>query len=157
MLVDRIASSESLLRRVVAESANSAAPLWVNRGELLAKRQLWTESAAAFGEAVRLLPENLNYRHLQILALVAAGDHTGLRRTQTNLLDRFRMTTDPGTANFVAWYSAMAAGEEPDLSEAVRLAELAVNKAASGTSGASLLNTLGAVLCAGGHRSCEPS
>ncbi len=98
-LLDTISSSESLFRRVVAESADSAAPLWANRGESLAKRQLWTEAAAAFGEAVRLRPENLNLPPSQILPLLAAGDHAGLRRTRTDMLDPFRMTTDPMVAN----------------------------------------------------------
>src|SRR5262249_27810898 len=74
-LVDTIDSSESILRRVAAESAGSAAPLWAKRGESLAKRQLWTEAAAAFGEAVRLQPEDFIYRYDQIKALQAAGDH----------------------------------------------------------------------------------
>ena len=103
-LLDTISSSESFFRRVVAESAGSAAPLWANRGESLAKRQLWTEAAAAIGEAVRLRPEDLAYRHHQILALLAAGDHAGLRRARTDMLDRFRMTTDPrDRPTDVAW------------------------------------------------------
>jgi WD domain, G-beta repeat len=36
-LLDTISSNESLFRRVVEESARSAAPLWDNRGESLAK------------------------------------------------------------------------------------------------------------------------
>ena len=77
-LLDMISSSESIFRRVVAESAGSAAPLWANRGETLAMRQLWTEAAADYSEAVRLRPEDLDYRHHQILTLLAAGDHAGL-------------------------------------------------------------------------------
>ena len=69
-LLDTICYSESTFRRVVEESAGAAAPLlWANRGESLAKRQLWTEAAAAIGEGVRLQPENLGYRQNQILAL----------------------------------------------------------------------------------------
>jgi tetratricopeptide (TPR) repeat protein len=129
-LLDTIYSSESIFCRVVAELADSAAPLWANRGESLAKRQLWTEAAAAIGEAVRLRPENLDYRHHQILALLAAGDHTGFRRSRTDMIDRFRMTTDPRIANNVAWWSVMAVSEEPNLSEIIRLAtELAVHGA----------------------------
>jgi tetratricopeptide (TPR) repeat protein len=149
-LLDTISSSESLFRRVVAESADSAAPLSANRGEFLAKRQLWTEAAAASAEAVRFRPEDLAYRHHQILALLAAGDHTGLRRTRTDMLDRFRMSTDPMIANSVAWSSAMAVSEEPNLSETVRLAELAVNGAKESEK-ADLLNTLGAALYRAGR------
>jgi WD40 repeat protein/tetratricopeptide (TPR) repeat protein len=149
-LLDTISSSESIFRRVVAESAGSAAPLWANKGGSLAERQLWTEAAAAIGEAVRVEPENLAYRHHQILALLAAGDHTGLRRTRTAMLDRFRMSTDPMIANDVAWWSAMAASEQPDLSEAVRLAELAVNGAPENQKAAGL-NPLGAALYRAGR------
>jgi tetratricopeptide (TPR) repeat protein len=147
-LLDTISSSGSLFHRVVAESAGSAAPLWASRGESLAKRQLWTEAAADSGEAVRLEPENLAYRHHQILALLAAGDHNGLRRTRTDMLDRFRMSNRPMIANNVAWSSAMAAGEEPNLSETVRLAELAVNGSPEDEN---KLNTLGAALYRAGR------
>jgi tetratricopeptide (TPR) repeat protein len=144
-LLDAISSSESLFRRVVAESAGFVAPLWASKGELLAKRQLWTEAAAAIGEAVRLSPENIAYRHHLILALLAAGDPNGLRRSRTDMFDRFRMTTDPMIANHVAWSSVMAVSEEPNLSETVRLAELAVNGVPEPQK-ADLLNTLGAAL-----------
>jgi tetratricopeptide (TPR) repeat protein len=144
-LLDAISSSESLFRRVVAESGGSAAPLWANKGESLVKRQLWTEAAAAIGEAVRLWPENLAYRHHLILALLAAGDHNGLRRTRTDMLDQFRLTTAPMTANNVAWSSVMAVSEEHNLNETVRLAELAVSGAPEHQRAAPL-NTLGAAL-----------
>jgi WD40 repeat protein/serine/threonine protein kinase len=147
-LLDTICSSEFLFRRVVAESAGSAAPLWVNRGDALAKRQHWTQAAAAIGEAVRLQPDDLAYRQHQILVLLAAGDQTGHRRARTDLLDRFRMTTDPQTANTVAWYSVMAAVEEPNLSETVRLAELAGSGAPED---GNVLNTLGAALYRAGR------
>jgi tetratricopeptide (TPR) repeat protein len=149
-LLDTISSSESLFRRAIAESAGSAAPLWAKRGEFLAKRQLWTEGAADFGEAVRLEPENLAYRRPLILTLLAAGDHTDLRRSRTDMLDRFRMTTDPMIADYVARLSAMAVSEEPNLSETVRLAELAVNGAPEHQK-ADLLNTLGAALYRAGR------
>jgi tetratricopeptide (TPR) repeat protein len=149
-LLDRISSSEILVRLVVAESADSAAPLWANRGEYLAKGQRWTEAAAAFSEAVRLGPDNHDYRYHQILALLAAGDHTGLRQSQTDLLDRFRMTTNPLLANDVAWWSVMALSEEPSLSEIVRLAELGVNEAWGGQKAARLI-TLGAAFYRAGR------
>jgi tetratricopeptide (TPR) repeat protein len=149
-LLDTISCSECLFGRVVAESSGSGAPLWASRGESLAKRQLWTEAAAAIGEAVRLWPENLAYRQHHILALVAAGDHTGLRRTRTDMLDRFRITSDPIVANFVAWSSVMAEGEEPNPSETVRLAELAVNGVLEYEKAAAL-KTLGAALYRAGR------
>jgi tetratricopeptide (TPR) repeat protein len=149
-LLDTIASSESLFRRVVAESGGSAAPLWARRGESLAKRQLWTEAAAAIGEAVRVEPENPFYRHHQILVLLAAGDDNGVHRTRSDMLDRFRLTTNPLVANSVAWASAMAASEEPNLSETVCLAELAVNGAPEQMKWA-ILNTLGAALYRSGR------
>jgi tetratricopeptide (TPR) repeat protein len=159
-LLDRISSSEPLFRRAVAEPAGPAEPLWVSRGEYLAKRQLWTEAAAAYGEAVRLGPQNDTYRarpylglraaqyhHHQILALLAAGDHNGLRRTRTDMLDRFRLTINSGVANDAAWACVMAACEEPNLGETVRLAEFAVNKSPSSNH----LKTLGAALYRAGR------
>jgi WD40 repeat protein len=149
-LLDWISSSESVFRRVVAESAASAATLWAYRGESLAYRQLWTEAATDCGEALRLEPENLAYRHHQILALLAAGDHYGFRRTRTDMLDRFRTTTNPRVANSVAWSSVMAVSEEPNLSKTIRLVELAVNSAPDDMKGSYLI-TLGAALYRAGR------
>jgi tetratricopeptide (TPR) repeat protein len=127
-LLDAIASRETLFRRVVAESPGSAAPLWDRRGEYLATRGLWSEAAAAIGEASRLKPEETYHRHQQILLLLAAGDRAGVRRVRTDLLDRFRRTTNPREAESVAWASMMTWCEEPELGEAVRLAEFAINR-----------------------------
>jgi tetratricopeptide (TPR) repeat protein len=149
-LLDTISSSEPLFHRVVAESAGSAAPLWANKGESLARRRLWTEAAAAIGEAVRLRPEDITFRQHQIAALLAAGDRAGLRQSRTEMLDRFRLTTDPIIANDVAWCSVMAVSEEPNLGETVRLAELAVNGAPEPLK-AALLNTLGVALYRAGR------
>jgi tetratricopeptide (TPR) repeat protein len=149
-LLDTISSSGSLFHRVVAESAGSASPLWASRGESHAKRQLWTEAAADCGEAVRREPENRAHRHHQMLVLLAAGDHYGLRRTRTDMLDRFRTTTNPWVANSVAWSNVLAVSEEPNLSESVRLAELAVNGAPEDEK-AVCLNTLGAALYRAGR------
>jgi tetratricopeptide (TPR) repeat protein len=152
-LLVTIYSSESLLRRVSesdGSAARFAAQLWEIRGGLLAERRLWTEAAAAYDEADRLRPENPSSRYPLILALLAAGDLNGLHRTRTDMLDRVRMTTDPIIANNVAWSSVMAAGEEPDLSETVRLATLGVNSAPEDKK-ESYLNTLGAALYRAGR------
>jgi eukaryotic-like serine/threonine-protein kinase len=149
-LVDTISSSESIFRRVVAESAASAAPLWASRGESLAKRQLWTEAAAAYGETIRLEPDSLRYHRHRILVLLAAGDHDGLRRTRSDMLARFRMDPDPRVGYSVAWWSVFAASEEPDVSEIVRLAEAGVSGAMASQK-ADLLNTLGAALYRAGR------
>jgi hypothetical protein len=60
------------------------------------------------------------------------------------------MATDPKIASDVAWSSVMAMSEELDLSELVRLAELAVNGAPEHQR-AILLNTLGAALYRAGR------
>jgi hypothetical protein len=83
-------------------------------------------------------------------AVVARPDILRLRTNcprqgldKTDLLGRFRKTTDLTVANNVAWPSVLAAGEEPNLSETVCLAELAVNRAPDDRKGR-ILNTLGA-------------
>ena len=144
-LLDTILVSESLFRRVVAERPQDAAPLWTARGYRFAQRQRWSEAATDYLEAVLLEPEVGYPRDYQILALMAAGDHNGLRRAQFDMLGRFGKTKDPEIANNVAWWSARTKGEEPNLSEAVRLAEIAVNGAPEDQKG-DHLNTLGAAL-----------
>jgi tetratricopeptide (TPR) repeat protein len=66
------------------------------------------------------------------------------------MLDRFRMTTHPRIANSVAWSSVMAASEALNLSETVRLAELAVNGVPEDRKSV-YLNTLGAALYRAGR------
>ena len=149
-LLDMISSSESIFRRVVAESAGSAAPLWANRGGTLAMRHLWAEAAADYSEAVRLRPEYLDYRYHQILTFLAAGDHDGVRRSRTDMLDRFRTATDHRVGFSVAWWSVFAASDEPDRSEIVRLAERGVSEGLE-SQRAALLNTLGAALYRAGR------
>jgi Flp pilus assembly protein TadD len=148
-LLDTISSSEALFRRVVAESAGSAASIiWPLRADFLGKQHLWTEAAAVLGEAVRAEPENRSLRQHQILNLLAAGDRSGLRQTRSSMLNHFRMTTDPMVANDVAWASATTTIEEPDLGELVRLAELAVNGTPEDHN---FLTTLGAALYRAGR------
>ncbi len=152
-LWDIILGSESLFRRVLAENPRGAWSLWWGRGDRFAERWLWSEAATAYHLALLLkpaVPELFELWSRQILALLAAGDHDGLRRVRCDMLARFGRTTDPTTANTVAWWSVMATGEEPNLGESVRLAEVAVNGSPEDQK-ANYLNTLGAALYRAGR------
>ncbi len=86
----------------------------------------------------------------RILALSEAGAGGGLRRVVSDLLERFRETTMPWTANHVAWCCALApdAVDEPEVP--VRLAELAL-KGMPTEQKHLALNTLGAALYRAGR------
>jgi tetratricopeptide (TPR) repeat protein len=57
-LIETIAGSEPLFRRVVAESPGSAAPLWAKHGELRVSQARWDEAAADFARELELLPKD---------------------------------------------------------------------------------------------------
>jgi WD40 repeat protein len=57
-LIDAIVASESLFRRVVAESPESAAPLWAKHADILLAQSRWDEAAAELARELELLPED---------------------------------------------------------------------------------------------------
>jgi tetratricopeptide (TPR) repeat protein len=156
-LIETILRSEVLFHRVVAQTPDSAASLWSQRGDSRARQQRWAEAAADYDQAVRLQPEELWRRQRQILSHAAAGELDQLQRARSDLLDRFGRMTDPGTANTVAWYGSLAPGVDARLEALVRLAELAVNGAPAAQSNAdnsvpaAYQNTLGAALYRAGR------
>ena len=60
-LIETISRSEALFLRVVAQAPGSAAPLWSPRGDGHARQLRWAESAADYGQAIRLQPKVLSY------------------------------------------------------------------------------------------------
>jgi tetratricopeptide (TPR) repeat protein len=61
-LIGAIVTSESLFRRVVAESPESAAPLWAEHAALLLAQSRWDEAAADFARELELLPEDRRWQ-----------------------------------------------------------------------------------------------
>jgi WD40 repeat protein/serine/threonine protein kinase/tetratricopeptide (TPR) repeat protein len=61
-LIGAIAASESLFRRVVAESPESAAPLWAEHAALLLAQSRWDEAAADFATELELLSEDRRWQ-----------------------------------------------------------------------------------------------
>ena len=96
------------------------------RGRFFVSRSQPEKAASGYRAIVQLEPHNLQARVYEILSLLAADDHSGVRQARADLLDRFRETTDPWTANRVAWYLTLAPGAVADPETPVRLAELAV-------------------------------
>ncbi len=155
-VIEAISRSEPLFQRAVTQAPpDSAAALLSRRGEYRgARRQRWAEAAADFGQAIRLQPEVVdfwNHQHAQILSLTAAGERDGLRRARSDLLDRLGSTTNPYTANYVAWNASLAPGLDARVEKLVRLAEFAVNGAPNARSKGPYLNTFGAALYRAGR------
>ncbi len=126
------------------------------RGDLFAEMGCWDRAAADYGEVIQRWPEQHSIRHRQILSLLVAGNRAGLRRAVSDLLDLFGRTTDPGTAQDVAWYCVLVPGDVVDHEVMIRLAELAspgyyAAQARFRGSIAFLPNTLGAALYRAGR------
>jgi WD40 repeat protein/serine/threonine protein kinase/tetratricopeptide (TPR) repeat protein len=64
-LIDAIVASESLFRRVVVESPDSAAPLWAKHGALRLEESRWGEAAADFARELELGPEDRRWQSLR--------------------------------------------------------------------------------------------
>ncbi len=120
------------------------------RGDLFALLGLWHRAAADYSEISRLRPEIPSNCRYQILALLSAGDRDRLHRACSDLLERFRKTTAPSTANDVAWSLVLAARAVSDHEAPVRLAEIAL-KGYPAAGRDSILNTLGAALYRAGR------
>jgi tetratricopeptide (TPR) repeat protein len=118
---------------------------WADRGRFHLGRCQPEKAVADFRQAVALQPGDVAIRYHDILALATVGDLSGLRREASDLLDRFRKTTDPDTANQVAWSLVLAPGMVTDKAGPVRLAEIAV-KGFAAEQKSQGLNTLGAAL-----------
>jgi eukaryotic-like serine/threonine-protein kinase len=143
------AEAEAAFDEVVrARPLNSTVRM--EQGQFFLKRSEPEKAVAAFGQAILLLPNESYLRIRQILSLVAAGDFDGQRQACSNLLDRFGNTTDPTTANNLAWSCALAPGSVAVHEALVRLAELAGQRFPAEQKHV-VLNTLGAVLYRAGR------
>jgi WD40 repeat protein/serine/threonine protein kinase/tetratricopeptide (TPR) repeat protein len=61
-LVDTLVARECLFRHVVAEAADSAAPLWAKHGALRLAQSRWDEAAADFARELELLPRDRRWQ-----------------------------------------------------------------------------------------------
>jgi tetratricopeptide (TPR) repeat protein/tRNA A-37 threonylcarbamoyl transferase component Bud32 len=120
------------------------------RGDVWAMLGSWGRACADYDEVLRLRVEDPSTRHHQILALLAAGDRDAARQAGSELLNRLSRTTDPWTANSVAWTSVFGRSPISDSAAPVRLAEFALEVYPATVKGA-VLNTLGATLYRAGR------
>jgi WD40 repeat protein/Flp pilus assembly protein TadD len=117
--------------------------LHIERGHL-------DRAVATVAEAVRLMPDNGTLLEQLALVLLGAGDRVGWRGACAAALDRFGGTTNPWTANHVAWACALGPDATADPGVPVRLAEIAVRGIGAGDKHA-VLDTLGAALYRAGR------
>ena len=142
---DALARAGELTPRTV-----EASKLLHQRGDVYAMLGFWDRAAADYGEVLRLRQEDPSIRYHQILALLAAGDRDAAWHAGSELLNRSYKTTEPLTANSVAWSSVLTAGAATDFAVSVRLAEFAMKDYPATLKGA-ILNTLGAALYRAGR------
>ena len=101
-------------------------------------------------EAVRLIPDDGQLRVHLSLALLGSGDRAGWQRSTATVLDRLGGTTNPWTANTVAWACTMGPDAPVDPGVPVRLAKIAV-RGVDASNKPNVLNTLGAALYRAGR------
>jgi tetratricopeptide (TPR) repeat protein len=101
-------------------------------------------AVATVVEAVRLMPDDGGLREHLSLALLLSGDRAGWQRSTAALLDRLGGTTNPFTANHVAWACVLGPEATPDPAVPVRLAGIALEGVNS--TDPNILNTLGIAL-----------
>jgi WD40 repeat protein len=107
----------------------------------------WDEAAADAARAVELRPDSSQTWHRQALLHLRASNVPQYRQTCEALLKRLDQTTDPATANAVAWTCCLAPDATGDPKSIVALAERAVAKGADSNN----LGTLGAALYRAGR------
>jgi WD40 repeat protein/serine/threonine protein kinase/tetratricopeptide (TPR) repeat protein len=120
------------------------------RGELYAKRALWSEAAAYYATQAKQYPDVAPLHYGHVLSLLASGDEAGVRRACSELLDRYGRSSGSLTANDVAWYCVLAPDAVADRAAPVRLAQSAVDGAPAAAKPV-YLNTLGAALYRAGR------
>jgi WD40 repeat protein/tetratricopeptide (TPR) repeat protein len=136
---------EALRARPLNESARDALVRWhLERGHP-------DRAVSTLAEAVRLLPDEVLLHERLSLVLLGSGDRLGWRGACAAALDRFSGTTNPWTANSVAWACALGPEATVDPGAPVRLAEIAVRAAADPRDKAGRLNTLGVALYRAGR------
>ena len=123
---------------------------WIGRGRLHIARGRIERAAADFAGAIQAQPENLQLRYLHVLLMLNQGDRAGLRHACSDLLARYGSTTNPNTANTVAWSCVLAPDVVADRATPVRLAETAL-AAFPPAQKPIVMNTLGAALYRAGR------
>jgi serine/threonine protein kinase/tetratricopeptide (TPR) repeat protein len=130
------------------EAAPGAAWAYQARGGAYAEAGAWDRAAADFSQWVKLRPEEPVPRYLQALALVAAGDLAGYRRTCAALVEHFGHTENPDVSHWVVWTCALVPDAVNDWGPLLRLAETA---ARGNPSNPTYANTYGIALYRAGR------
>jgi serine/threonine protein kinase/Flp pilus assembly protein TadD len=130
------------------EAAPEAAWLYRDRGNAHAEAGEWDRAAADFSQYVKLSPEEPLPRYWQALALLAAGDMAGYRRTCAALVEHFAGTEKPDVCHWVVWTCSLAPDAADEWKPLLRLAETAARR---DPGNATYASTFGIALYRAGH------
>jgi tetratricopeptide (TPR) repeat protein len=113
-------------------------------------------AAETLADAIRTIPDDPALGRNLGQTLLWSGDRAGWRRSNTALLDRFGATTNPQTAEQVAWSWMLGPDGTTDPEAPVRMAEAAIRNALDDATGSFdanswYLHTLGAALYRAGR------
>ena len=86
-------------------------------GPALGRAERWTQAKVLFDEALHARPFDSAVWEMRILAMIATGARDSSRKVASEMLELFRGTTDPVTANNIAWFCTLAPGAvaEPEI------------------------------------------
>jgi tetratricopeptide (TPR) repeat protein len=125
--------------------------VWSARGRFYTLRARPEQAAANYAEAIRNDPDDLGLREQQCLVWLAAGDRGAVKRTLSELMDRWSSKAQGLLADHVARICTLAPDAVVDVETPVRLAQSALGHRSAGSMKAEFLNTLGAALYRAGR------
>jgi tetratricopeptide (TPR) repeat protein len=103
----------------------------VERGDLYARRGLWSEAAAYYAMKVKEYPEVAPLHEQLAVTRLLAGDLTGYRAACAGMLERFKPIDDSTAANRVAYTCSLAAQAVIDLPGLIQVSERSIRWVAS--------------------------
>jgi tetratricopeptide (TPR) repeat protein len=98
-------------------------PIVLERGDLYARRGLWSEAAAYYERAVKQYPDVAPLHERLAVARLLAGDLPGYRAACAAMLERFKPIDDSTAAVFVASACSLAPGAVTDFPGLVQVSE----------------------------------
>jgi WD40 repeat protein/serine/threonine protein kinase len=104
------------------------AAFYRDRGGLFAEQGQWEKADADFARACEYPGADVNAWYSHALLRLFLNDAKGYRQTCARMIKQFGLPNDAAVANTMAWTCCLGPVDEPDVTQAVQLAELAVKR-----------------------------